>query len=227
MGEVVPAALRHALGEGDQLLGRAVDARRIHEARRVAPGPGVERFREVALHGLLLVGGGGPILAAHRRVAEGAVADELHHVDRGAQPAKMIEVLTEVLPRGGRLAADAPDPVAHRVPHARRDGTGREAAHAHHLGGDALPHLGLRARARVVDEIRVGVNVDEAGGDHQSLGVDDAGGLAAQTGAEGGDAVALHGHVGRHAGGAAAVHHRASLDEERPGHESTRPSRGS
>ena len=220
--EVVPAALGHAPGEGDQLLGRAVDAWRVHEAGRIAPGTRVDRFREVALHGRLLVGGGRPVLAAHRRVAEGAVAHELHHVDRGAEPAEMIEVLAEALPRHGRLAPDAADPVAHRLQHAGGDGPGREAAHAHHLGGDALPHLGLCTGARVVDEIRVRVDIDEARSHHEPFRVDHAGGGAAEVRADGSDAVALDGHIGSDAGCAAAVDYGAALEKERPGHTVTR-----
>ncbi len=124
----------------------------------------------------------------------------------------------EGLPGGGRLVADAADPVAHDLGAAGRDGGGREAAHAHHLGGDALAHLGLRRRAGVIDEVRVRVDVDEAGRHHEAARVDGARGLAGEARPDGGNAVSLQRHVGGDAGRAAAVQHGAVLDQERPGH---------
>src|SRR5262249_57061154 len=92
--------------------------------------------------------------------------------------------------------------------------------HAHNRGGDTLAHLGLGGRAGVVDEIGVGVDVDEARGDHQPLGVDGARSRPAQPRPESGDPITLDGHIRGDARSAAAVHHGAALDQERPGHDS-------
>jgi len=142
------------------------------------------------------------------------VANELDDVDGGAEPAQVVEVLAEAVPGGGRLAADAADPVAHRLLHAGGDGARREAAHADHFCGHALAHLGFGGGTRFVHEIGVRVAVDEPWGHHQPRGVDHAGSFAGECAADGGDPIALHRHVSAHAGGAAAVDHGAALDEE-------------
>jgi len=143
VGEVEPAPARHAAGEPDQLVGVAVDARRVHEPGGEAEGPRVERLREQALHALLLLrrhrARGGP----DRGQPQGPVAHELHDVHGGAERPQVIEVLAERVPGDRDLAADAARPLLHQIRAARGDRGGREAAHADHLGGHPLAHLGL------------------------------------------------------------------------------------
>src|SRR6266704_6991448 len=72
---------------------------------------------------------GRSIVASHRGPSQRAVAHELDDVDGDAEPAHGIEILAEAVPADTRLAADAPDPVAHLVFTSLPDGAGREAAH--------------------------------------------------------------------------------------------------
>ena len=142
------------------------------------------------------------------------MAHELDDVDGDAEPAHGIEILAEAVPADTRLAADAPDPVAHLVFTSLPDGAGRETAHPDHLGGHALAHLGLGGGARLVDEVGVRVDVDEARGNHQPLGVDGPRRLAGQSGTNGRNPVTFERHVGSDARRAAAIHHGAVLDQD-------------
>ena len=219
--EVEPAAARHAAGEPHQLVRVAVDAGRVHEPGGEAEGARVERFREQPLHALLLLRRHRARRGPDRGQPQRPVAHELHDVHRGAERPQVIEVLAEGVPGDGDLAADAARPLLHQIRAARGDRGRREAAHADHLGGHALAHLGLGRRTLVVDQVRVRVDVDEAGGDHQALGVDHPLRLAGQPRPHRRDAIALHRDVGGARGRAAAVHHRAVPDQERPGHGAT------
>src|ERR1700693_1994794 len=62
------------------------------------------------------------------------------------------------------------------------------------------------------------VDVGEARSDHQAIGVNGPRALPREAGADRGDAITLDRHVGSDPRGAAAVQHRAVLDQERPGH---------
>ena len=95
--------------------------------------------------------------------------------------------------------------------HDRRD---RKSTIADDLERDALADLRLRARVERQREVRVGVDVDEPGGDDLAAGVEHAAGRPGRARLDGGDAAVEHGDVGLAAGRAAAVDDVAATDQE-------------
>ena len=127
-----------------------------------------------------------------------------------------LEILAEARPVPGD-PADVPvvRPVVQRfVAVSRAERRRRHAAVARDVRGDPLPHHGIRPRILQDGDVGVRVRIDEAGSDVAAAGVDD--GAAAQRArrADGGDAVAAHGHVAVVPGVAAAVHDAAIGDDE-------------
>ena len=216
--EIKPVARAHRARERDQLLGVRVRAGWIDEPRGEAPGAGVHRLAEQPLHSAQLVGAGRPRLEAHGRDAQGAVADEVHDVDRRPHAPQGIEILAEGLPREVRGHADATDPALHEGLLLGADRRLGEGAHADDFRRHPLTDLGLRRRAAEVEEVGVRVHVDEAGRDHASGDVEDAVGGAGETRRDGGDALALHGDVGAPGRCPRAVDDAAAAQQERPGH---------
>ena len=97
----------------------------------------------------------------------------------------------------------------------RRD---REAAMADDLGGDALSHLRVRRRIDRQREVRMGLDVDEPGTDHEPSGIDRLPRRARQGRADRRDAAAYNGEVGGPPGRPAAVEYRAAADQDVRGH---------
>src|SRR3569833_4715871 len=97
----------------------------------------------------------------------------------------------------GDLVASACDPAGHLA----EDGAVREHADAHatvadDLGGDALHEAACHTGVVEDGEVGVGVDVDEAGGDGEAGGVEDAsGGLGGKV-ADAVDTVPRDGNVG-------------------------------
>src|SRR5439155_1670109 len=92
-------------------------AGRIDEPGGEAPGAGVHRLAEQPLHPAQVVGAGRPRLEAHGRDAQGAVADEVHDVDRRPHAPQRVEILAEGLPlevRGDDDAAAQQERPGHR-----------------------------------------------------------------------------------------------------------------
>jgi hypothetical protein len=97
-------------------------------------------------------------------------------------------------------------------------GSKSDAAVAHHHGGDAVPRrgreVGIPRRLAVV----VGVDVDPAGCDQTTLGIDDACGgadVVAGIGVDNsGDHPVGHRHVGNAAGSTGAVDEKSPTDHE-------------
>ena len=141
------------------------------------------------VHAPGLVRGGRPPLESHRGDPERAVADELHDVDGEPGAAQPVQPGAEARPVPVELGRRGTRAHSRSEPAARRRRGRREAAHARHLGGDALPDLGLRRGAGEEREVRVGVHVDEAGRDHAPGGIDHVGGLARERRADGRDTV--------------------------------------
>ena len=89
-----------------------------------------------------------------------------------------------------------------------------KAAIAYYHRCDAL--AGFRRHLRVSEEITVvvGVNIDEARRHHLALGIDFPGRRHGAQIANRADPVARDRHIGRKAGRAAAIDHRAIADDE-------------
>jgi hypothetical protein len=134
---------------------------------------------------------------AHHPDAHGRVADERCHVDADALRIERGEVAGVVLPGPGqtgsqgveRHALDELEEPHERLAMLRATGRHREAAVAHHDGGDAVPRR--RARGRIPEELAVvvRVQVDEPRRHHETAGIHlDVSAL--RDGADGGDAPA-------------------------------------
>ena len=152
--------------------------------RREAERAGVDRITDERGHRRDLVGGRrralveGPV--AHHVVADGRVPDHAPDVHTLGDAVEPVEVAGIALPVPRKPVEDAlPRDVLDRLHHRGQVAVvlgvhGREghAAVAHHDRGDAVP--ARRARDRVPRElgVEVGVDVDEAGGDEATVGVE-------------------------------------------------------
>src|SRR5215510_12126877 len=182
---------RGGRGEGHHLVGRRIGAGSIDEPGRQPPRPVLDAVGDVALHPAELRGGRGTAREAHRRDAQGAVADQLDHVERGAAGVEGTQVVADGAPakvhRGGNMKGEPSKILEEFGRHRSR----REAAVADHLGGHALPYFRLGAAVVPEAPVRVRVHVDEARRDNLAGGVQVApGGLAVQV-TDRGDLVVL------------------------------------
>ena len=185
-------------------------------------GTGLEAGTHDRAHLLEVVVGGvveGPL--AHHVGPDGGVRDVGPDVEGEAAGRQRVEVLGEALPPpadplGQRRAGDVLDSL-HQLDQRRlAAGTDRREAHtavAQHGRGHPVP---ARRRQVVVPghlAVVVGVDVDEAGGDHQAVGVDlvpDRTGDPSHLG----DRAAGDGDVGRPGGRPGAVDHGAPTDHD-------------
>ena len=194
------------------------------EAEGAGPQPLLDQGAELGQFGLRRDLGvvGTPL--AHHVEAESPVGDlgaDVHHPGGRSEG---VEVLGEALPGevdplGQHRAGDVLDPlheVDEEVLGAGADGGEAHPTVAEHGRGHPMPRrggqLGIPGGLAVV----VGVDIDPAGQDELTLGLDRAPGLTIDGagGADGRDRVAADGHVGLGAGGPAPVHHGAVGDEE-------------
>ena len=205
-----PAAERRR--QPDQLGGVRVDARRVDEPCRHTEGPGVERLAEQGVHVTGLVRAGRPPLESHGRDPERAVADEGGDVAGEPRRAQPVQPGAEAGPRPVELGREEGRPLPEQAAPRRRRGRG-EAAHARHLGGDALPDLGLRGGIGEQGEVGVGVHVDEPGRDHAPRGIDHPGGFAREVGRDRRDAVPGERDVRPAPRGPGPVEDRAPADQ--------------
>ena len=205
MGKVVAAPRGHRLGERDQFVGVGIGTGRVDEARREAERAGVHRLAEQPLHRSHVVGVGRPRLESHGGDAQGAVADEVRDVDGGADRAERVEVLRERLPAQVEAGADAAGPAPDDLALVGAQRRLRERAHPDDFGRHALADFRLSRRTTEVEEIGVGVHVDEPGRHRVSGRVDHAGRLAGQVPADGDDPIAFDGDVRRPGGRARPV----------------------
>ena len=202
-----PAVAHVRLGGGRPEADRARDHRLAHEAA----------------HRGHFLGGGHAVLAvaAHHPLADRRVAEQRGHVEARVAALEVIEVLRERLEAPGDAGAHGGQRHAldlHQRAHdqvavggaAGRDG---EAAVADDGGGDAVPDAAGGIRVPRVLGVVVGVDVDEAGGDHEAARVDLARAALADL-ADRADAPVLDGHVGPPPRLAAAVHHGAAANHE-------------
>ena len=117
---------------------------------------------------------------AHHIGADRAVRDLRADVDGHRQGLEEVEVFGEGLPAplhalGEGAAGDVLDALHEAdqpVALVRRGGREADAAVAHHDGGDTVPERRREQRVPGDLPVEVGVDVDEAGGDEQAVGVD-------------------------------------------------------
>ena len=211
MREVAGIVPLDHVAERDHLVGLRVGARRGEQAGREPERAGRERLLEQCGHGRELVRRRRAVRHAHDHQAQRVVADQHAGVHGGRR--KRVEIigkrgLPKRQPRraGAEIVAEELDLAGQR----RRD---REAAMADDLRGDPLAHLALGLGIDRQREVGMGLDVDEAGRDHEACRVDHLGGVAANVSPDGGDAAVADREIARLAGGAAAVEQQAAADE--------------
>ena len=192
------------LGEGEDLVFLGIAVGLIHKAEGAAEG--------AALHGLPYMGEflldllrcEGRGIVAGDAGADGALADQRHQIDKEPPLGPLFKLRKAAGGEGVEQAAADLIPVG-RV---GVDAEGREAAVAGDLGGDALLNKGLVILLRVlpvVEEIVVGVGVDQTGADLQSRQIHHLVGDFLDLASNLKDPLVLNEHVAYHRGGAAAV----------------------
>ena len=116
----------------------------------------------------------------HGRQADRAVPDHSTHVQTLGEPIQLVQVVAVGLPVPGQALQDARrrdvlDGLHHLgqgLAAPRCDRSERDAAVAEHHGGDTVPAGGAADRVPGQLGVQVGVDVDEAGGHDQPIGVD-------------------------------------------------------
>ena len=200
MRHVEPALLACDLGERNEFIGRGKRARHVDECARESERAVVHGARHHLLHARQLVGGRRPVVQADDLAAHERRRNERAQVDGDTAGRESGEVLVE----GGPV---------HRQAGARERfgarGLGRPerrgVALADDLAGDALAQMTLAVAVNQERCARLALNVDEAGADDASGGVDHGRGRRRGEIAEGHDAVAAYAHVGPEPWRAAAV----------------------
>jgi hypothetical protein len=155
--------LQH-VAESSDLFGLGVEAGRGEQAARHAERAGIERLREHFLHMAKLAFAGRPVLHAHRHQAQ---HDGIHRYCRpGSHVAGEIR-LGKREPRRARRKI-----VGEEFSLSRQSRRNREAAIPDDLRSNPLPDFRFRERVERQREVGMGMNVDKAGGEHQSGRVD-------------------------------------------------------
>ncbi len=96
--EILPATARHRSAQRDQLIGRRIRARRIHQPGRDAKRAGADCLAEQVHHPREFARVGRAVLCAHGGVADRAVADKMHDVDCELRAVEHVEVVFETAP---------------------------------------------------------------------------------------------------------------------------------
>jgi hypothetical protein len=152
------------MAESSDLFGLGVEAGRCEQAARHAERAGIERLREHFLHMAKLAFAGRPVLHAHRHQAQ---HDGIHRYCRpGGHIAGEIRLGERQPRRAGRKI------IGEEFSFSRQSRGDGKAAIADDLRRHPLPDLGFRHRVERQREVGMGMNVDKAGGEHQSGRVD-------------------------------------------------------
>ena len=149
--------------------------------------------------------------ALTRRTTQRAMAHKGRHIDRRARLLQAIQVVAEAAPVQCNARLQMAKNLAGVGP--RAHGRGAEAALADDLGRHALADLAVGAAVHQQGEIGVGVDVDEAGRDHQAAGIQALRGRGALQIADGHDAVTHDAQVAGKGVAAAAVDDVAAVDQ--------------
>ena len=196
--------LQHAT-QGDHFLGLGKDPRCREQAGGQPQRASLQGLLQQMLHQGQLVGPGRSILHPHGQESQRIMAHLHDGIHRGGREG--VEIVSEggftkLQPggAGGQVIAQHLDPSWQR----RRGG---EAAVAQHFGGDALADLALRPWIQRQGEVGVRVNVDKAGRDHLSGGIDDASALPGLAAVNRHNTSVGDRHIGDTARCAAAIDH--------------------
>lgn len=206
---------RHRLAEDDHLVGGGVGAGDVGQAGGKAGGTLLDPLLHQILHraDLFLLSGTG--VPAHGLDPNGAVG---HEIDRVGRPVLVpLDQVGHAAPSPvdlRKVAVQSRQVAAPRREIGLRDRGIREPVLAYHLGGDALEQAGVDPAAGDEGEIRVAVDVDKAGADDVSAGIDPAASLPALQLADGRDPVPGDAHVGKAPGCSGAVDQPAPGDQE-------------
>jgi len=173
VGRIDPVVGRHRGGHRGDLRGRCVHVGDVDEAGRHAEGAGLQRLGEQTAHAVDLAGRSRPALVAHDRRAQAAESGQGGHVAGRPGGVDRVQVLGRRVPAvevvGGH--AEGRRQVREGPPR-----PGAAAAVADDDGGAPLAQGAVHPRVGERREIRVRMDVDEAGGEHTAGGGDDAGG---------------------------------------------------
>ena len=198
-------------GDGGQLVGVAVCAGGVGEARGESKGAVAHSLSSQVLHLRQLGIGGQPGSPAHDSDADGGVGDEVKHV-AGGVAVKQGEEIRDAAPAHA-IGSGSVD--GSQIDEELFQGPGRgwrvgQAVHPQRFRGYALADFGFVGRLGEELEVGMGVHINEAGAD------DIAGGVNGAAGVNGGyvaghhlHGIAGYGNAGAVAGGAGAVNHRA------------------
>ncbi len=170
---VVAAVLRHHPAQLGQLRVLRVHARRVRQPRRHADRALLHALGDQPPHVRQLRLGRLPVVPADGQGADRALRDQIGGVDRDAR-VEPVQVLADRPPVEVDVVAGAVPPgdrAAHLAERAVVDRRVRQPVLADDLQGDALRGLGAVVGVAQQGQVAVGVHVDEAGGQHQALGV--------------------------------------------------------
>ncbi|AGW40353.1 glutamate synthase subunit alpha [Leifsonia xyli subsp. cynodontis DSM 46306] len=214
---VVPAVGGDHLAERDQFGGAREHPRHVGQPGGEAESALAHAAVDLLAHGGQLGGGRGTVAGADDVHADGALREEvsrvrrcpaavnLGEVVRDAAPGE-VEAFGDAVPAGDLLAHDRQRFVGHR-------GVG-EPVLTEDLRGDPLRHLREVLRVGEHGEIRVGVHIDETGGDRESVRLHHLGSGRGDAAADPGDAATGHQDIPRRAGPARAVEDERAPEEE-------------
>ena len=213
----IAAVFHNYLAQFNHFLGVGKGAGGIDHTEGDTQCTSLHGIPDVVLHALQLLGGGLAALKAHDGGTDGAVTDVEAHTGTEIFP-QIVQIGLEI-GAGGQIGVDAVGAKCHADAQAFviilfRQGGGRMTAHTHDLGGDALLQLVGAGRDGLHDHVVVAVGVHKAGGQGQTLGVDDLFGLFRDNRGDDGNFALPDTHVrivGRHAG---AVHDACVLNQK-------------
>ena len=168
--EVAGVVALDRVAQRDHLVRPRVGAGRGEQPRRKAECAGFERLVQERDHALQFVRGRRPVRHAHHHQAQRVVADQHAGIHRGRRER------VEVVGKGGfakrqprRARAEI---VAQQFDLARQRRCDREAAVPDDFGGYALAHLALGLGIDRQGEVGMGLDVDEAGRNRETIGLD-------------------------------------------------------
>ena len=179
---VEAAALSGDPSQRDELIGLGVAPRGVDEAGGESPGPVLEAPRRQALHLGQFLSRRGPAGKSHRCDPDRTVPDKLEDIHRRAVSLEPPEVVAERLPVPVEPSSQEAGEALKLCVELRRKRSGGKPAIPDDLRGHALADFRLGPAIGPEPEVRVGVHVNEAGGDDKAVGPEvNAGRLATES----------------------------------------------
>ena len=199
-------------GEFDHLFGWCTDRRCIIEPRAHARRPGIESGFQALAHERPLGGAGWAAHVRHRANPQRRVADQADGVDRRGVAIERAEVGGEAGEESRRVPAQEVE--RRRWPAVARERCEADAAIAGDDRGHALADLGRHRRIGQEGAVIVAMNVDEAGRECATGGVDGARSLQVHQMADRRNALVDDGDVGVERGATRAVDDPGVADDQ-------------